>query len=147
MCFKVQRGEHEKPKIATEDITCYKLFSKVAPNDSDNCFVSIKQGHLYVKGQRFSEEHPIDATGYLIEEGIHSYSDPCTIQYNQCWNQYCWNYWPDSIQVKCIIPKGTKYWFNPDWDAATNTPELGSYVSESIIIGTDLDVINHPSRK
>lgn len=136
MCFVVD-SNHKEPKIVEEDIVCYKIF-----NDEidQKYFTSLCQSHRYEKGVRFDDAHVPEPCGNYIEEGIHSYAKPAVENPEYLDGNH--NGWVYSVQVKCIIPKGTTYYLNEVYDNATNTPNLATYVSESIIIGTDEDIIS-----
>lgn len=141
MCFQVD-PKHLAAKIAEEDIVCYKVFQ-------DTClekhFISISKSHCYDKGARFDNNVKLKPCAGIIEEGIHSYVKP-PVQ-NPEYPKGNFNGWICAIQVKCIIPKGTVYFLNETYDAATVTPNLATYVSESIIIGTDEDMTLKPQKK
>lgn len=148
MCFKIDQN-HPKIKTAKKDIVCYKLFKDpelTNVTDPKNYFESCHQHFSYKKGTRYDLERTIDSYGGIIEEGFHSYVLPATIANFQAWNKEIiphdstkLNGWSEVILIECIIPKGTRYYLNECFDSSTGTKDLATYVSESIIIGTDAD--------
>lgn len=112
MCFQVDLN-HPDPLVAEEDIPCIKVI-----NDD---FTSFFKNYPYKLGEINPKEELKEIINLApsvnyINEGYHSYY--YTIQvYFPTSSSYLW--------VKCIIPKGTKYYKND------NTQE---YVSETIII-------------
>ena len=107
MCFYIH-SEHQKVKIATEDIICYKLLDNDIIN---NNLTSPYQNALYftkanthpvikkVKAFSFCKYNSND-----IERGLHSYS---SLDMAKKYSQFGY-----SIH-KAIIPKGTQYYYNP----------------------------------
>jgi len=116
MCFIVHPN-YFKPKIAEQDIECYKLGSL-----KDGKFVSKFLNYVYEFGKIQPKIElkisPCTSTSeYKITYGYHSlmaippYSR-YIVQLNYCY-------------VNCIIPKGAVYFVNPD---------VQEYVSSQIII-------------
>ncbi len=151
MCFTIDQN-HPEAKIAEEDIVCYKLFNsagRTSFSENKNFLFSICKGFKYKKGARYDDckIDPIGRINGIIEEGIHSYCKPATVcesPYKYLESIPTFNKWIDSVQVKCIIPKGTVYYLNEVWDSSTSTANLATYVSESIIIGKDEDITHLP---
>lgn len=88
-------------KIATEDITCFKVVLGGIPGH----FTSLYQGFTYTEGVEYHKSHGMEQfnDSYSLKgEGFHSYID------------YPDGYWYNSNPFKCIvictIPKGSKYY-------------------------------------
>ena len=132
MCFYIHR-DHYKLKTAEEDIVCYKEANKLTTfsfRTSDEIkgtediqgFISFYRffdykfgetyGYINLSEHEFSNMEETSRLG-VIHEGFHSY-----IAYQVCDDHnFC---------IKCFIPKGTRYFYNPDYN---------EYVSERIRIG------------
>lgn len=121
MCFTVH-PKHKRAKVAKEDIICYKTFYKWHLDKKKTEVKSQWRGFVYKLGWLY------ELDGYMVVRkpwneitvGLHSYI--LKPEHN----------WADpTIVIKCIIPKGAKYYVNP---------EYGEYVSDQIIIGTKDDI-------
>lgn len=120
MCFYLDY-RHQRPMIALRKITCYKVvnhFSKV-----ENIVTSVLYNHCYVLGKR--QPHiRLKKVGYdktSINEGYHSYFNlPRALM----------NKYETNVIVKCVIPVGAKYYYNPACE---------EYVSSSLIVKEILD--------
>jgi len=123
MCFHIDYTNHPKIKVAGCNIACYKT-GRLQPITliSDNIlvtkrkFISSVRDFYYnfneiYKTKFFSTE--IKRGG--INKGFHSYRSKPNVG----------SYYNNIIVVKCIIPKGTKYFYNSFKE---------EYVSEAIII-------------
>jgi len=109
MCFIIS-DEHPEVKIAKRDITCYKEVIKHRLSQyvkSDVMYFVYKLGKIYKRKMIVDNDN--------IDTGFHSYSNKCAIN----------RFRDDIIFVKCIIPKGSEYYYNPSWC---------EYVSNRIII-------------
>ena len=117
MCFYIH-NDHKEVKIATETITCYKRVKKAGSiNFGDNKSYFKKKGWclntllsvyqympyrvktLYEVNVRFPKNK------FTISKGLHSYS---TLKHTK-WAR-------DSFEIilECKIPKGAKYFYNPE---------------------------------
>ena len=106
MCFYVHE-DHKEKKIAEEDIVCYKI---VEVPDKDGIMKSLHMEYLWemdrltsanIRLSRYKSDS--NNTIYeIIHEGLHSYSEQVKIDLN---NNY--------IEVECIIPKGSEYYYSP----------------------------------
>ncbi len=104
MCFTITKPE----KIAKKDIVCYKTFYPLNAK-AKNDYRSPYYGALYSLGKtytvkRFGKGYSHFDDTDIINEGIHSYSN---LEDTKKW-EMC----GDEVLVKCIIPKGTKYYYN-----------------------------------
>ena len=95
MCFKITTPE----KIAKKDIVCWKLFCK----KGEKTYRSKHQGTRYFIKKIYSTKHFGLFGNIEINEGRHSYSTRFKAL------SLSFGY---AIVVKCIIPKGTKYYYN-----------------------------------
>lgn len=111
-------------KVATEDITVYKLlsFDLRAPFIHYRYFYAEKQKEIELK---ITERYDPYSRLHIIEKGYHSYSKLSTIKFIQKTNQ---NWMPLEIFI-CTIPKGSVYYEN----------ENDEVVSSNIIINRKLD--------
>jgi len=105
MCFIISKDPTEsEPKIATQDITCYKRMAvgKGLENKYYSCprAVRYKLGKLY-KNKRFVKQARVGDTA--ITKGRHSYTDLAYVMRMQRHGEGI---------VECIIPKGTEYYVN-----------------------------------
>ena len=120
MCFYIHE-KHQYKKIAKRDITCYKAINLT---NKDNIFRSVFQNFKYIMGgiyktylsepKRIGYSIPDLDVEFEINNGFHSYSNKKAVEHD--------NYPP---YVRCIIPKGSEYYYNP---------EKMEYVSNQIII-------------
>jgi hypothetical protein len=115
MCFEL--SHNSKAKIARKDIVCYKEVENVG-SPFEIVIRSFFAEYPYELGKlnkpvKIRIQKCIDEDKEIIHKGYHSYEfiPKCLI-------------FPNDVIVKCIIPKGTKYYSNLD----------GEYVSENIII-------------
>lgn len=97
-----------KPKIAGEDITCYKWLTKDLKGPS--------YGFQYTLGELSVEELGKPEDGKLFK-GLHTYAilnEAMEHTEDTFWNCIHWKprqVWMDApILVKCIIPKGSEYY-------------------------------------
>lgn len=117
MCFYVHK-DHSKAKIAKEDIIVFKSIY-----ENNEAIFYDYQYEVGIKNPRVKlKTHKTIYDNIVIYEGYHSYDlqqktgyngDPRVIERRE------------KKEVNFIIPKGTKYYFNPD--------HL-EYVSETIIM-------------
>ena len=117
MCFFIHENHKEK-KIANRDITCYKYLY--------NSFRSPYKGKLYRLNKLYRSSICITMTickTPIITRGLHSYS---------C-KRFAIKNGYGEILVKGIIPKGSKYYYNPD---------RHEYVSNQIILQEIIKIKN-----
>ena len=94
MCFTITTPE----KIAKRDIVCYKRLIRRRGQ-----YTSVYQGSFYMFGKVYKTVG-FGFVGRDVFEGRHSYSNL---------KQAKRLVWDIEVIVKCIIPKGTKYYYNP----------------------------------
>jgi hypothetical protein len=117
MCFIVHPG-YNKVSIALKDIPCWKLFFRIG----GGYYRSIVQARLYKLGNLERAKKNLKVIRSLkikeggIWAGIHSFMEKDTAKNSG------WSY---GVIVECIIPKGTKYFYNP---------KIKEYVSLAIIL-------------
>jgi len=129
MCFYVH-NKHLKEKTAKRNITCYKVFSSydINSNQHGKYIRSYYRSFNYKFGTHYELDgyiNPLlDANGYpsIINVGLHSYT---SLEKTKKIISEMASYYKKII-IPCIIPKGSKYYYNP---------EDGEYVSDQIIIG------------
>ena len=124
------------PKIAQEDIVCYKYYRFKKKDGKSELFSPYYKAPVPNLNEIVSTEldelpEPTDPSKDLyciINKGFHSfkYLDDLTKEL------YFWPLFDVKI-FKCIIPKGTKYYEG-------NYIDLPSYCSESIILKETIDV-------
>jgi len=112
MCFN--KFLFKEYSIANEDKLCFKIMTK----KNKNTLESYIFGFLYEIGKTYEDDSvPIDVLNSKnsLEGGVfHSYSQ---IQF-----QDLYEIWADNKKVRlpllyvveCSIPKGARYWFNPE---------------------------------
>lgn len=120
MCFYVNQN-NPNPIIAAENIECYKVGYKTFLSKAENAFESQFRHYIYSLNDEQPElqlepEYDTELGLEIIHKGYHSYSNLTTAIVNA---------FSDQVVVKCIIPKGATYYYNPIRD---------EYVSTSIII-------------
>lgn len=119
MCFIIH-PDYSKPLIADKNILCFKkgTLAWTGIYDIHRVFVSLFRGHIY----RFQEPQPkieLNSEGGFILEGYHSYTPEHTlVSLPAC----CF---VSITLVKCIIPRGSTYYYNPD---------THEYVSSSLMV-------------
>ena len=96
MCFTITTPE----KIAKKDIVCWKLFYK----KGEKTYLSKYQDTRYYLNKIYTTKR-FGTDGYTINEGRHSYSTRKEAHRVGSWSNYV-------IAVKCVIPKGAKYYYN-----------------------------------
>lgn len=108
MCFYIHPA-HSEVKIAEEDIECYKILDSVVINYP--IMISPYQKEVYFRKGGSSEyvikevkKFGFDETGN-IHEGLHTHSTLETADNQRGWSERVY---------KAIIPKGTKYYYDPD---------------------------------
>ena len=106
MCFWIH-DEHKKAIIATKDIRCWKIAYKY--NIHKYGFTSSIQAFHYEFNKTYKTT--LGICDRSITRGFHSYSKK---PYNTLYIK----------TIYCIIPKGSKYYYNPSFD---------EYVSNQII--------------
>lgn len=114
----------KEPKIAEEDITCYKWYGML-----NFAYVSPYQGKPMPDGNiitysDLSEPEVLHlftiVPKYIIEKGFHSFVNRIDAERDSYQNR-------NAIIVSCTIPKGSKYYKGVFGDAE-------SYCSEAIIL-------------
>lgn len=119
MCFdKVMNGKYEDVQVATEDIKCYKKLylstygNIISPYQGMKYFsVNTKESKV-IKKAKFVKNHKSHGTIY---NGLHTYSN----------KKIALNNSGEKRLYDAIIPKGTKYYYNPS---------RHEYVSEKLIV-------------
>ena len=125
MCFHIHK-RHKRIKTATEDIVCYKVFPRRSRtgNQHKQYVRSLFQEFKYELGETYYEDSiTVNETYQEIYSGIHSYSTFTMAKERTYLHR---------IIVKCIIPAGAKYYYNPI---------RKEYVSDYITIGKTSDVL------
>ena len=111
MCFTVHK-RYPNPLVAKRDIVCYKtMFS----SPGKEVFASMYRGFKYEIGKEYSlgkelrvryETGDFTCVVYRdIREGFHSFSNKKELS-DAASESYS--------RVKCIIPEGSTYYYNPD---------------------------------
>lgn len=116
MCFYID-SKHQNKKKAKRGITCYKILLRNWKSTVRD-FEYI-QGITYLDNDALNLERGIFGTD-VINRGYHSYSSK-----NKVLQAYGLRDFYYKMIVKCIIPKGSEYYYNSD---------LKEYVSNQIII-------------
>lgn len=114
MCFNIH-PKFKEPKVAAQDITCYKVFEK--EDIKENTVRSLHMRFKYIFGLVYNAEFEVRKSLHemsIIEDGFHSYINKFLFKFK--WNRPC---------LPCIIPKGAQYYINPD---------SGEYCSNQIIL-------------
>ena len=110
MCLVTNNPEH----IAKEDITCYKVVFL-----EDNKLLSLYQGFKYILNNLYttviSYTHDLIEEDYIcIERAFHSYTSlDSAIRFLQK------HAFSNAVIVKCIIPKGAKFYQDGEWLASS----------------------------
>jgi hypothetical protein len=101
MCLIIEEGR--EAKVATKDISCYKLLDKF-----DNDYKTFYQGTRIKLGETYLSQISKIVTNSLemaIEEGLHSFS---TLKDAKNFMQTRFRYYDiKGVIVRCIIPKGS----------------------------------------
>jgi hypothetical protein len=112
MCFN--KFLFKEYSIANEDKLCFKIMTK----KNGNTLESYIYGFLYEIGKTYEDDSvPIDVLNgkNSLEGGVfHSYSQ---IQFQDLYGIWVDNNMrrlPFLYVVECSIPKGARYWFNPE---------------------------------
>lgn len=99
MCLHIE--ENQKAEIATEDIICYKAITEKFDND---LYTFYQQAKIKI-GKTYRSKFTIDFLGE-IEKGLHSLTT-LEIAKEFIINKFLIH---KAHIVKCIIPKGSKYY-------------------------------------
>lgn len=98
MCLILQEGARKK--TATEDMIVYKVISLYC----DGSYVTPYQYASVKLGETYTSELRKEKNDSIVEIGIHSFKNLVDARNEK-------NYWDDPQEiVKCIIPKGSKYY-------------------------------------
>ena len=113
MCFDKEVSNYTH-KVAEEDIVCYKVVNRL-PFDVKPRWESFYRHFIYEQGEVYEEKLSdgllkiLDGQPTLKHLVYHSYSDLTGINvFEYAFVNFV------SVAVKCVIPKGTIYWFNSD---------------------------------
>ena len=141
MCF-LKVSIKDKVLTAKKDIFCYKRFLVKEDNkhilteevmNNDNIIISPIQQFLYNKEEKYTTELDTlminGSKGNAIYNGFHSYTNPITAFKESYYDEFV---------MKCIIPKGSKYYINP---------VNHEYVSNMILIGGNNDILQEDVNK
>ena len=113
MCFIIHE-KYPEEKIAKKDIVCYKILERNSTVD----FLSPYQKKHYKLNILYRSRLELSSYRITIDIGIHSYS---------CKKKA--TYWINKVRngvlAKGIIPKGSRYYYNPT---------MHEYVSNRIIL-------------
>lgn len=127
MCLNIKNGQ--EPEVATEDIICYKLIYVDPYNDKLKTFYMNKTIHLG-KTYRSTLVRTLCKFTHIVETGLHSIVTideayrvlPKDSSINRI-----------SFLVKCIIPKGSKYYVGTFDTCFHFGKNIKSYASNKII--------------
>lgn len=115
-----------KPKIAQQDIVCYKYVLKSEHHFSPYYHINevkYKFGKLYkIDANLFTKDIDCNNSYFLINTGFHSYGDIDTYDKK---NPNCY----DFCYIKCIIPKGSLY-----FEETNDHGDIMYYCSEQLYI-------------
>lgn len=115
--FGIFKKEQKAPDFLTaeKDIVCYKILEK---SNNTEVFYSYLRGFLYRFNQRYNTSISFTKrrSFFLINRGFHSWVEKPEKEFS------------NSVIVKCVIPKGTKFIKGEQHD------DNSGYVSASIII-------------
>ena len=113
MCFH-KHSEHPIVKTAGRTIVCYK---RLTSSHDGKVLFSPYQNSQYKIGEVRKMEYNFASKPFIknsstfrmrkneINKGLHSYSEH---------SKALWNKSSSESIYKCYIPKGAKYWYNPD---------------------------------
>lgn len=119
MCFYISSDKRwNYKKVAEKSIPVYKIFS-IPYDNRRKYFTSPYQHFDYEKGAVYEEDSMRVHNYDKINVGFHSYDSLIAAKYNYGGSLY-------EIIVKCSIPKGAYYYYNPVHN---------EYVSDTIKIG------------
>lgn len=126
MCFWKEFG-HERHEIAEEDIVTYKAVEKVNSNNFKSMYYSFHYASTIGYGKVVDLEE-LDKKRFLTKEVFHSYANA-----DLAGNELAIRPRPRCYAiVKCIIPKGSAFWYNS---------EKGEYASECIKIIEEVETV------
>ena len=123
-----------RPNIADDDIVVYKVVTVFRGKFR----AAIQRNHYYEPGKTYSQPEVFDnieavlysqGTIVRIYEGYHSYSDFEAAKFTAV--QLCSPYnRAEQVILKCIIPKGAKYFCGEDWHAKERCSDKLEVVEE-----------------
>lgn len=131
MCLRLYPFETPETatKIASEDITCYKILKDYYLS---NAFLSFYQNFKYVIGEKYQNK----GLGFILYPGYPEYNTPDIYEVYEAFHSYKHEQstlfeldelgkqrYSKIVAVKCTIPKGSKYVENDAF-----------YASDTIII-------------
>ena len=118
MCLRLNPFETPETatKIASEDITCYKILKGL--NGSNEVFISLYQDFKYVIGEKYQNK----GLGFHLRRGSSDYNTPDIYEVYEAFHSfkyeetalfelegYSKQSYSKIVEVKCTIPKGSKY--------------------------------------
>lgn len=98
----------QRPYIAKEDITCYKvvyLVSSICENYPRFHSIYFNYNYVFNGNEVKTGDFPFKIQGWTVNNGFHSYSrigyaeSVCKMDNN-----------PNKVIIKCVIPKGASYY-------------------------------------
>lgn len=154
MCLRLNPFETPETatKIASEDITCYKIlksYTYTATEDNDEVFKSLYQNFEYVMGRTYQHKpelglgfrlkpgyyHTHGYDVYEVHEAFHSFKHEETVLFEL--DELGKQGYARIVAVKCTIPKGSKYVENDAFyasDAIILNEIIGEYKNKMKII-------------
>lgn len=100
MCLRINK--HQESEITENDITCYK---RLEYNKHCNAYITPYMGFRVILGKTYKAELRVNTYNRFhdsVNDGIHSYAHK-----EDAMNEKC----RDEVVVKCVIPKGSSYFF------------------------------------
>ena len=141
MCFQIDRACCKERQIADKDIICYKFLKKYMDGLSGPYYHFIYElGKEYSLPERFQLK---GKGGYnRINVGFHSFIDESEIK-NKTKKEYNLG---DDVAVRCIIPKGSYYWYN-NYEFVANKIIIKEVIYKTLIIAKRKKPITPKSKK
>lgn len=124
MCFTIHT-KHPKEKIAKKDIKCYKILDHF----NKRTIKSPMQNYIYFKKDKYNKSKIIKINGLYLNQlyGARTYIDRGLYSFSSLKKAHSYSrryyYWKIHL---AIIPKGAKYYFNPETHEYVST-ELITY--------------------
>jgi len=100
-------SSNQKVSVATKDRIVYKVVEK----SDDTTFVAPYTKSVYEAGKSYSANLELNQAGDTVKKGLFVLTNKKAVRRHL--NKKHKFYSPLKVAISCVIPSGTKYYFNP----------------------------------
>ena len=105
MCFVIHK-DHPNVLVAKKDIPCWKKVYRVAKKRGSGYYKSQAEAEFRRFVYKFNKVYKVRSFRYYPNKGF----------ITRGFHSYCFKLRTRYTIIRCVIPKGTKYYFNPAAD-------------------------------